>query len=858
MLGGLRVVLPGSATITRFQTERAGALLAFLVYHRERDHSRDRLAEMLWPDADRDAGRQRLRVALHSLRRLLEPPETMTAIAGVGGDLIVSTRQTLGINPLAPISTDVEALHEHLNALRAPAQVTEIEFHMRAIDQLYVDVLLPNLYDDWVLTERERLAQRVAQARRFAAERSPSVHQKTPPTSVNPPSSVSSDTAAARRRLPAALTRFWGRETEIGLLLPQLAPNATTRLITLIGPGGVGKTRLAIAAAEQAAGGYGPDNVLFVPLHDVSDAEQIADEIARRLHHAPHPGKTAREVIATALGGNPALIVLDNLEHLLSDESGDAPATAARLIGDLLVTLPAATFLVTSRHRLRLEVEQVFPVSPLPVPSANLSLVDLRKNDCVLLFTDRARQARPDFAVTGHSAAAVASLCARLEGIPLALELAAAWASLLTPAQMLDRLGTAAPEGDKAFPVSRHQDRASRHRTLDTALRWSVERLPEPLLLFWTRLSVFRGGWTAEAAEAVCGGLAGDASESQESALLMLAALQDRSLILSGTDDPKTVRFRMLEALREYGNRLMLESDAALARLRDRHLAYFTRLAENEAEHLPGTGSVESLQVLDADYPNLIAALEWSRQSGTSENAAMALRLAVSLSDYWLIRGRLTEGRRYLQEALTHLESGFPPELLPQNRLADAWQGMGSLAQAAGDLARARVCYETAMQFALGSDDPRRIAAQHNNLGLIAELEGRVAEATERHLTSLALRREIGDQRGEASSLNNLGVLKQFQQDYVAARDYYRQSLEIKRQMGEKRPLASAYNNLGNASHALGDYGEAEYYQRHALALRRELGDQAGIAASLNNLGRIAESRATPPRQSPYTGRGWR
>jgi predicted ATPase/DNA-binding SARP family transcriptional activator len=829
MLGGLRVVLPGGEGVTRFQTERAGALLAYLIYHRNREHPRDLLADLLWPDADRDAGRQRLRVVLHSLRRLIEPPK-LTAQAG-GGGLILSTRLTIGINPRAPVLTDVDELQAVLTALETGE--SEASLWAAEINRLYIGPLLPYLYEDWVLEERERLSLRVSEALRHN-HNAPHAPLSQPTPSLPAPISPS---LPRRRRLPASLTRFWGRESEIEYLLPLLAPRTPERLITLTGLGGVGKTRLALAVTEQAAEQYSPENVVFVPLNDLTDPELIIEEIARRLTVTVRSGEDTPAAIVNALRGEPALLLLDNLEHLLSETDKSKTAKVIDLIHDLMERLPTATFLTTSRQRLGIEVESVFPVSPLPVPSSDLPLAELLQNDSIRLFTDRARSVRPDFAVTAHGANAVAALCVRLEGIPLALELAAAWASLLTPTQMLERLVNGEARVEKELLTSRHQDRAARHQTLNTALRWSVERLPEALLRFWIRLTVFRGGWTTESAEAVC------RDETQTDTIQKLAELQDRSLILSSTSESVKelgLRFRMLEAVRQYGREIMTPDEKT--QLQDRHLAFFSDLAEAQALQLIGQNSIHALQILDAEYPNLTAALEYALRIDSPVGDMSGLRLAAALSDYWLIRGRLREGKHYLTEVVRRIDISKVSENQPKIALIDAWQGLGSLAQACSDLPEAYSHYEKALHLSCDIDDQKRIASQHNNLGLIDELEGRFDEAVQQHQASLALRRKNGDRRGEASSLNNLGVLKQNQRDYEAARRFYRESLKIKQELGEKRPLASAYNNLGNVSHALEDYPEAEYYQLQSLALRRELGDRLGIAASLNNLGRIAES----------------
>lgn len=444
--------------------------------------------------------------------------------------------------------------------------------------------------------------------------------------------------------LPLSLTRFFGRVEAVRAVQESLLAPAP-RLVTLTGPGGAGKTRLAAEAAPQVGAALGGP-VVFVPLAALSEHARLAGAVADALH-LPRTSADPFDQIIEALSPTPALLVLDNMEQL--------GAGGARFVQALLERVPMLTCLATSRHRLGLEGEHEMPVLPLPTPAHPGTPERLLEFASVQLFADRAQAARPDFQVTRRNAEAVAALCHRLEGIPLALELAAGWSGALTPAQMLARLG-------RRFDllVSRRQDASPRHRTLWAAMDWSYRLLPADMQQFFARLSVFRSGWTLEAAGAVC---------AAPRALDSLAELRDRSLVTAEENEAGGMRFRLLETLREFGAAQLV--DGARGALARGHAAYFSSIAQEAKPHLTGADQARWLDRLEDDHDNLRAALDWHQ--APEGDADAGLRLAANLVRFWQVRGHLTEGRAIFAALLAR------PGADAEAR-AEALDGAGSLA----------------------------------------------------------------------------------------------------------------------------------------------------------------------------------
>ena len=534
--------------------------------------------------------------------------------------------------------------------------------------------------------------------------------------------------------------------------LAALLADPEVRLVTLLGPGGAGKTRLALETAHAVAAGFdGP--VCFVPLADTGDSALIAAAAAAALRLPLSGERPAREQVAEHLGSAWSLLVLDNLEHL-----GPSGASEIRA---LLEISPRLTCLVTSRQTLNLEGEQELILAPLPVPAGpqSESPAQLSTYPSVQLFTDRAQAVRPDFQITPHNAAAVAAVCRSLEGLPLALELAAARIQALTPGQMQAQL-----EARLDFLTSRRLDLPFRHRSLRAALEWSTHLLSAEQTRFFACLSVFRGGWTAEAAAAV-----GEVPDP----LVLVEELCERSLI-SAEETPLGMRFRSLESLREFGEeQLTPEDKIALAR---RHAAYFQALAADMDARWCGPGQKDAQAVLDAEQDNLRAALSFCRtDTGSSETGSSdtGLKIAGSLGNYWTVRGLLREGLGWLEAALAGKEGGAAARV-------KALSAAGWLAAGLGEYVQAEAALTEAIALSRRSQDKIALAAALRMRGVAGTWHDRYPAALPDLEESLRLGREIEDDLTVAQALNSLGVLTyQWHGDKLKARALYQEALPL-------------------------------------------------------------------------------
>ena len=436
------------------------------------------------------------------------------------------------------------------------------------------------------------------------------------------------------------------------------------------------------------------------------------------------------------------------------------------------------------------------------------------------LFVDRARQARPDFQITVHNAPHIAALCARLEGIPLALELTAAWAQMLSPAQMLQRLG-------RRFDLvaSRRKDLPARHRTLRAAIEWSFRLLPPALQTFFARLAVFHGGWTIEAAEAVC---------EEPDAFDFLTQLRQHSLILMDEDDSPyaDVRFRMLETLREYAQEQITPEQRAQAQ--SRHLEYYATMAQTASRHLLGHEQTAWLYRLGRDNDNIRAAFGVAQAS--PENQQYALRLASSLWRFWEIRGYYSEGRARCADVLA-----LPAIQAPSVERAMVCNGAGNLAYHQGDNATARQQWEASLAIMQTLGHKRGMSIALGNLGNLASDQGDYARARALYTQSLDIKREIGgDPAGQAITLSNLGNVHMRENDFEGARDLYRQALRLHENAGNVGGKLIALVSLAAAANTQAQYEEARVSYYDALLLCRQLGERLWSALSLEGMARIA------------------
>jgi predicted ATPase/class 3 adenylate cyclase len=625
-----------------------------------------------------------------------------------------------------------------------------------------------------------------------------------------------------RHNLPVQLTSFIGREEEMAQVRAHLA---STRSMTLTGTGGCGKTRLALQVAADVLAGY-PDGAWLVELASISDPGLVPAALAHVLGVRPQAGRDPTEALADHLRDRAALIVLDNCEQVVS--------ACAGLAGHLLRACPGVRILATSRERLGIDGELVWRVPSLELPQIDPlpSLEALRRYESVSLFVERARLHKPGFPLRSGNALRVAEICRRLDGIPLAIELAAARVKVLTVEQIAERL-------DDRFRLLTGGSRTAleRHQTLRTAVDWSYDLLSERERRLFERLSVFAGGFTLAAAEAVTSGEGIRPADVLE----LLSDLVDKSLAAAEERDGET-RYHLLETMRQYAEEKLASSDERDA-LRDRHAGWCVTLAEGAEPELTGPEQVPWLERLELEHANLRAALAWSV---SRRNADMSLRLAGALWRFWLEHGHLDEGRRLAEQALSLGGD--------DSCRAKGLRATGALAMWQSDLVAARAHHEEGFDLARRLGDERGVASSLSHLGIVAWRSADLAGAERLLQESLALRRELGDREGVGYSLGNLGLVAQARGDFAAARRFLEESLAIDRERGHRLGAAGSLTYLGELARAEGDLDRAEALHREGLTLQRELGQKETLPLSLEGLAAVAAARGQPERAARLFG----
>ena len=865
LLGGFSVSV-GSRTIRQeeWRSKKAATLVKLLALAPGHRMHREQAMDLLWPDSAEGKASNNLRQVLYSARKVLDPA------SGSPGRYLGLQDEQLVLCPEGQLWVDVEAFED----AAATARRSRDPAAYRAAIEPYAGELLPeDRYEEWAEGRREQLrqlylklitelaalyeerdqygpaievlrkaiteeptnedahsglmrlfallgrkAEALAQFERL--EEALSAHPGAEPgaktarlrgelvTGAFPPARAQPSVPSseqppgdARHNLPTPRDNFVGRGREILEVKRELA---MTRLLTLTGPGGSGKTRLALEVARDLVGAYS-DGVWLVELDPLSEEELVPQAVARALGLREQPGQSLDNALIDALRQKETLLVLDNCEHLVE--------AAARLAEALLSPCPHLHLLATSREALGVAGEARWSVPPLSVPGSELPLTvgELERYESVRLFADRASKRHPGFELSPENARAVAQICARLEGLPLAIELAAARVGLLSAEQISARLGHAT----KLLTGGRTA--GHRHRTLRATLDWSYELLGGHEQALFRRLSAFAGGFTLEAAESVGTGGSIDA----EDVLELLSMLVDKSLVVAEESWEAGARYRLLEPIRQYARERLSVSGEGDAVGR-RHAAFFLALAEEAEPELKGPRQARWLDRLETEHDNFRAALSWALGRG----ADLGPPIACALSLFWYTRDYLSEGRTYLEAAASS-------DVAPATVRAKALVGLGWIAEPQGDYERASAAYEESLKLYRECDDKRGVANALGDLGSLALDRGDYEQASSLLEESLRLHRELGSREDVIGVLDGLGVLASAKGDRDQAISFFSEALVLSRGLGNVRRTASSLGNLGITVLVHGDTEEATALLEESLAQFRRIGDVSNIAVGL-------------------------
>ena len=607
--------------------------------------------------------------------------------------------------------------------------------------------------------------------------------------------------------LPLQRTSFVGREREVGRLKELLRGPG---LLTLTGPGGSGKTRLALQAAGELLDTY-KDGVFVVELAPLTDPLLIPSAIADAVGARAEGQRGIIDTLRDHVRGREILLVIDNFEHVLDGTS---------VVAGMLDVAPRLRVLVTSREPLRLAGEQELLVPPLGLPDAGQppSPEDVARSEAVALFEQRAMGIDPGFRVTETNASAVAELCRRLDGLPLAIELAASRIKLLSPQAILERL-----EHRLQLLTGGPVDLPARQRTLRETIAWSHDLLGDSERTFFRRLAVFAGGWSIDAAEAV----ANPEAELGPDTLELLGSLVDRSLLQRVPIPSEAVRFGMLDTIREFGLE-QLEAAGDAAATRDRHAALFLALAEEAEPHLRSEDQKRWLDHLEVEHDNIRAALRWAIEAG---DAPTALRLIGAVWRFWHLHSHLADGRRWAEEVLALPEAS--------GRTRERIRGLtalGGVTYWQQDVPTFRRAYEEALAIATDLPDPAEVAEQTYNLSFAHALEGDFEGMLALINRSRALFEELGNRRGVADCQWILGIAARIGGDLDQSRALEEESLRIHREIGDRFGATVALYALGRTALEQGDMDVAEAGFLEALANDATVGNRTGMGVILDNL----------------------
>lgn len=926
----------GTRPVKTLRNGRDACLLAYLTFHRETEHSRERLAELLWPD-NTEAGAL-LRGSLMRLRAHLEPPGIPS------GSVLMAGRTRIALNRDV-VNTDVAEFKRlwQVSSTAPPAR----RYHLLSeAVSLYRGELLPLQTEDWLVGVREELAHRhyvmLGQLAQLAEEsgkrdqaiafalaaisassddeaayitlmqlygadgrsreamnlfrklirrragapvseqirllarqlqRNPESLQKPAERRIEIPTSDESDSASqdhskpskVNLSIPRPVTRFFGREKELESLVQMLTGESPRRLVTLLGMGGLGKSRLTLEVAQRF-----PGQVFYAELAAPAGKDEL---LAALLATVDPRGECQQEdtlerllVAISKASTGPVLLILDNAEFTTTE-------AARQVIAPLLTQLTNLTCLVGSRRALLPEMEQQFPILPLPLPELSEDVAAIQSTTSVQLFVDRAQARKLDFRLTRGNALIIAQLVAGLDGIPLAIELAAARAGSLSPTQMRELLSH--PE---ELLVDLRQERPDRHRSLTAALEGTCALLEPEMIQFFRGLCVFQGGFTAEAADAVVGPI------DLRQTLILIERLREAALIVEfpSVQEESVMRFALLESVRTYALELLQKSGEEQI-LRRRHRNYLETLLEQAYRPLLHSDPIQNahwLKVIQLDLDNLRAALRWCHQD--PEGARHGLNMAGILRHYFEAMGLYQEGRQHLATALTHprvneqlQEAEYQKALNHASILASymgdwkeaqhlchktlrlrratrsryreavALHNLGQIAQRLGKLRSARILYESSLAIELelaGSEGENQLRAQqgladsHHNLGRLALIDRRYADAKAHLEQCLPEYQRTKNRFREGLTLSNLGLLYLHTGELIEAEKTWDRVLDMGAELQEKRLLAAALSGLGQVRREQGDLSSSATFLKASLENEVALGNQTGIAESLGEI----------------------
>lgn len=621
----------------------------------------------------------------------------------------------------------------------------------------------------------------------------------------------------ARTNLPVPRNPLIGREAEL-VVASNLLRQGGASLVTLTGPGGCGKSRLALEVALELLSEF-EDGVFLVMLESIRDPALVIPAIAETLHVRDAPERPALDQLADRLRDTHLLLLLDNVEQVV---------TAGPSISTLLERCPRLVVLATSRTPLRLRGEHRLDVLPLGVPEAShADSKRLSRYPAVALFVERARAVQPDFAVTNENARVVAEVCQRLDGLPLAIELAAVRLRLLAPADLRSRLA-------RRFEVLRGgtRDLPERQQTLRRTIDWSYDLLDEPSRRVFRRLAVFAGGATLEAAETISAG----ADNGDGNGLDTIGSLIDDSMLTSAISELGDMRIGMLDTIREYAAEKLSES-GELEEVRCSHAAWYVALAEQAEPHLVAADEATWATRLQAEHANARVALEWS----ASHDVEVGLRIAAAMWRFWEFHGSIAEGHAWLERLLS---LPGPPSAVRARTLYAA----SRFACYVGAYAEARKHIAAALAISRRARDRQGIARAFHEMGALALFQGNLAEARRRLDTALNIERELGNDLGMAKALANLGLVAEYAGDFERAEALLRQSLSIYEGRNDRLGVALATGNLADVARLGGRLSDAWSGQLASLRLLHEIGDKDGSAAGLESLAKVANASGDYPR----------